>query len=92
MGADPHLHGARRIASWLAKEGRTTFTKRECHIALRPHFERSAELDPALALLADHGWIRLVPREQRPGRPSDVYRVNPQLVPQNAQNARNSTP
>jgi replicative DNA helicase len=92
MGADPHLRGARRIVNWLAKEGRTTFTKRECHIALRPHFERSAELDPALALLADHGWIRLVPSEHRPGRPSAVYQVNPQLVPQNAQNARNSTP
>jgi len=57
-------------------------------IALRARFKKSSDLDPALTLLADHGWIRLLPGEHRPGRPSTVFEVNPQLVPQYPQNAR----
>jgi len=90
MGADPHLEGARRIVAWLATGDRTRFTKRECHVALRARFKKSSELDPALALLADHGWIRLLPGEHRPGRPSTVFEVSPELVVQNPRNARNS--
>jgi hypothetical protein len=90
MGADPHLGGARRILDWLAKGNRTMFTKRECHLTLRSHFKRAAELDPALTLLADHGWIRLLSGKHRPGRPSSVFEVNPALLSQNPQNARKS--
>lgn len=88
MGADSQVDGAQRIAEWAAKKQLMTFSKRDCHVALRSHFKRAAELDPALTLLADHGWIRSIPAPRRPGRPSVRFEVNPLLVARYEQNAR----
>jgi hypothetical protein len=87
MGSDPNVDGARRIAGWVTAQRLTSFSKRDCYVALRSHFKRAAGLDPALALLIDHGWIRPLATPSRPGRPSRRYEVNWTLVDQFAQDA-----
>ena len=77
MGADGPLEDARRVLRWIVAGQRTDFTKRECHRAHEAHFTRVDDLEPALAILAEHGWIRLAEDPKRPGRPSTRYQVNP---------------
>jgi hypothetical protein len=89
MGADPTVDRARRVAAWATTHHLARFSKRDCHLALRPHFKRAAELDPALAVLCDHGWIRSVPALSRPGRRSNVYELNPTVLAQYEQNTQN---
>jgi len=79
MGVDAPLEDARRILRWIVSGQRTEFTRRECHRALTAHFPRAEDLDPALALLAEHGWIRAAEDVKRPGRPSIRYQVNPAM-------------
>ena len=64
-----------------------TFTKRECFNAHRARFPRATDLDAVLAVLEDHGYIRLVPRDPGPGRPTQRYEVNP--AAHNAQKPQN---
>jgi hypothetical protein len=80
MGADENVENGRVILKWLA--GRETFTKRDIHSAFRSRFPKSADIDPALAILQDRGWIRRKPTKSAPqgGRPSDIFEVHPQLA------------
>ena len=84
IGADAVDVDARRVLRWVA--GRSTFSKRECHIAHRSRFPRATDLDAILGLLQERGYIRAVAREAGLGRPSERYEVNPA-----AQNAHNLT-
>ena len=81
IGADPALEGARRLLTWITKEGHVVFSKRDAHAGNRSVFKRADDLDAALALLERHGWIRArEPLGQKPqgGRPaSPVYEVYP---------------
>jgi replicative DNA helicase len=81
MGADPAIDGARRLLAWIAKEGRSRFSKRDAHAGNRSVFKRANQLDDALALLERYGWIRSqAPAEPKPqgGRPpSPVFEAHP---------------
>lgn len=79
MGEDPSLEGARYVLAWIGNQGRTSFTKRECHIAHRARFPKAADVDPVLASLVEAGYIREVTHERVPGRPSRRFLVNPNL-------------
>ena len=79
MGADVHRDDAREVLSWLRREGRRSFTRREALRELQGRFPKVATLKPALELLADHGWIRDVERSAHPGRPSIAYEITPYL-------------
>jgi replicative DNA helicase len=83
MGADPDLDNARTVLAWINRTGTPTFTRRDAFYALRStRFPKVAELDPALALLTEHGHIRPVLATANPkgGRPSAAYQVHPDVL------------
>jgi replicative DNA helicase len=82
MGADPRVDDARWLLEWISRTNLRQFTRRDAHRAApRGRFPKATDLDPALALLEEHGWLRRVdadspgPRGGRP--PSPRYLVNP---------------
>jgi hypothetical protein len=84
MGADPRVDDARWLLDWIARTGRTQFSRRDAHVAA-PHgrFPKATDLEPALRLLEEHGYLRRVdPEPSRAphgrGRPaSPRFLVNP---------------
>jgi hypothetical protein len=82
MGADPRTDDARWLLDWITRTGQAPFTRRDAHHAApRGRFPKATDLDPALALLEEHGWLRRVdadspgPKGGRP--PSPRFLVNP---------------
>ena len=81
MGADPTIDGARKVWRWIERGHRDRFTARQCFNDLRGSFPKMADLNPALEVLCERGY--LLPAEDgqsRPGRPSRLYTVNPTLT------------
>jgi replicative DNA helicase len=84
MGADPRLDDARWLLDWINRTGRTQFSRRDAHAAApRGRFPKATDLEPALRLLEEHGYLRRVdPEPSRDphgrGRPaSPRFLVNP---------------
>jgi hypothetical protein len=84
MGADPRVDDARWLLDWISRSNRTQFSRRDAHVAVpRGRFPKATDLDPALRLLEDHGYLRRVdPEPSRDphgrGRPaSPRFLVNP---------------
>jgi replicative DNA helicase len=82
MGADPRLDDARWLLDWIARSGQRQFSRRDAHAAApRGRFPKATNLEPALALLEEHGWLRRVdadPPGPKGGRPSSPrFLVNP---------------
>jgi hypothetical protein len=82
MGADPRVDDARWLLDWIARTGQVQFTRRDAHHAApRGRFAKATNLDPALALLVEHGYLRRVdadPSGPKGGRPpSPRFLVNP---------------
>jgi replicative DNA helicase len=82
MGADPRVDDARWLLDWITRTNQTQFTRRDAHVATpRGRFPKATSLDPALALLEEHGYLRRVdadssgPKGGRP--PSPRFLVNP---------------
>lgn len=78
----------RRLASDTGSASR-----RDIHQKIRDRawVETADSLERPLAVLTEYGHIRLAPKpEGKPGRPSDIYELNPELLaeidPQNPQN------
>ncbi len=91
MGADEALDGARHVLRWIVKNRKGTFTKRDAFNTLRGRFKTVANLDPALALLVSHEYLRERPEPARAGagrRASPSYEVNPYA--HNTQNPQNA--
>ncbi|MFJ3101800.1 YfjI family protein [Streptomyces sp. NPDC086835] len=85
MGADPAQEAAHQVLTHLRDARFSGFTKRELFRQLsRGDFPAIADLDPALALLEEHGWLRQLPPPPRTGRggrpPSPRYEVHPRLT------------
>src|SRR5262249_28081206 len=84
MGADPKVDDARTVYAWLARTRPAAFTRRDAYRAMpRGRVRKGTDLDPALDLLEQHGWIRQrhAPDHRGSGRPpSPVYDVHPHLV------------
>jgi replicative DNA helicase len=85
MGADPQVDDARWLLDWITRTNRTQFSRRDAHRAApRGRFATATDLEPALRLLEEHGYLRRVDPEpsQDPrgrGRPaSPRFLVNPQ--------------
>ncbi|MEU7120986.1 YfjI family protein [Streptomyces zaomyceticus] len=86
MKADPAQEAAHTVLTHLAESRTATFTKRDLFRAMpRGEFPAMGDLDPALNLLEDHGWVRQQPpppRTTRGGRPpSPRYETHPRLTP-----------
>jgi replicative DNA helicase len=81
MGADPRVDDARWLLDWINRANLTQFSRRDAHQATRGRFRKAADLEPALALLEEHGWVRRVdadPVGAKGGRPaSPRFIVNP---------------
>ena len=84
MGADPRIDDARWLLDWFTRTNRTQFTRRDAHKAApRGRFPKATDLEPALSLLQEHGYLRRVEPEtsrdpQGRGRPaSPRFLVNP---------------
>jgi hypothetical protein len=84
MGADVATHNARHLLAWIERTATTAFTKREAFRAVQSaQFKTMADLDPALAVLEAHGYLRQLdpPALKRAGGrpPSPSYLVNPEV-------------
>ena len=82
MGADLRVDDARWLLEWISRTRQAQFTRRDAHRAApRGRFPKATDLDPALALLEEHGWLRRVdadPSGPKGGRPpSPRFLVNP---------------
>jgi hypothetical protein len=93
MGADPVIADATHLLTWITREAKTHFTKRDAFEGTKGRFRRVEAMEPALRLLMEHGYIRQREPENRagPGRkPSPTYDVNP-FSAHNAPNSQNAT-
>ncbi|MDJ1138504.1 YfjI family protein [Streptomyces iconiensis] len=86
MGSDPARDAAHTVLLHLREQRLSGFNRRELFRSLpRGDFAAMGDLDPALRLLEEHGWIRqqpLPPRGTRGGRPpSPRYDTHPRLTP-----------
>jgi hypothetical protein len=83
MGADPRIDDTRLLLDWINRTNRTQFSRRDAHQAARGRFPKATDLEPALRLLEEHGYLRRVdpepPRDPHGrGRPaSPRFLVNP---------------
>jgi replicative DNA helicase len=83
MGADPCVGDARWLLDWISRTDQVQFSRRDAHQAARGRFRKATDLEPALRLLEEHGYLRRVdPEPSRDphgrGRPaSPRFVVNP---------------
>ncbi len=84
MGADPAAEDARAVLAWIRRTGQARFTRRDLHRALSARFKKAGDMDPALEMLAGHGWIRPAvtaePGSQGGRRPSPAFDAHPSLL------------
>lgn len=82
MSADAALDDARHVLSWIIRQGKAAFTKRDAYAALRSRFPRADDISEALGILAERHFVRPVPQSIKPqgGRPSASYEVNPAIL------------
>jgi hypothetical protein len=80
MGADPAVEGARAVLAALERWEAPTFSRRDLHQrSLKGRFPRPAQLEPPLAVLVDHGYVRPFTAARRSGpgqKPSPVFEIN----------------
>ncbi|MFE9256234.1 YfjI family protein [Streptomyces sp. NPDC006879] len=84
MSADPAHDAAYTVLTHLQTGPCGTFSKRDLFRSLpRADFPTITDLDPALTLLEEHGWIRQTPPPPRTGRggrpPSPRYETHPRI-------------
>ena len=79
MGADAAMDDARAILAWIQRDNRKAFPFREAHNAHQRRMRTRNVVQAALNVLIERGHIRLVPKPVAagPGRPSEMYEVNP---------------
>lgn len=78
MDADPAYEKAIALLPWIA--GHTSFTRRDVQNGNRSRFPKATDVDPVLAVLIDHGYIRRQPSTPVTGRgrpASPRFDVNP---------------
>ena len=79
MGADKSLEGARKVWRWIERGRIRSFKKNDCYNALKGSFPRVANIEPCLDVLEERNYI-YSHKEKKVGRPSTIYRVNPELT------------
>ena len=84
MGMDPLIADAQALLAWIKRSEAAEFSKRDLFNGVRgSRFQKAADLDESLALLIDHGYVRLArPPETtvQGGRPSSPrYATHPEV-------------
>jgi len=81
MGANPDIEAAKCVLDWIGRKGQERFSKRDLFNGIRgqKRFNQVKDLEPALTVLVEHGYIKELPQEKTgPGKPaSKNYMVNP---------------
>ena len=73
------VEGGRRIARWVREARPQQFTAREVLRHEWSGLQKPTEVTAALDWLVTQRWLREAEREPRPGRPSNVFLVDPRL-------------
>ncbi len=97
MVTDPLVSDAYAVIEWCKRTETAEFSKRDLFNGVRStRFQKSADLDAPLALLAEHGYIRVVAppaTTQRGGRPSSPrLAIHPEIVNPPAQPTQPAQP
>jgi hypothetical protein len=84
MGLDPLVADAQQLLGWITRTGAEEFSRRDLFRGVEStRFQKVADVDEPLALLVEHGYVRLASPSAstfRGGRPSSpVYEVHPQV-------------
>ena len=82
MRADPDVHAAEYLLAVIRRMNADTVSRRDMHTASsRSRFPRASDLDPAIRLLVEHGYLTPLPHAApRPGRPpSPRWEVHPSV-------------
>jgi hypothetical protein len=80
MGSDPVVEQAQYVLGWIIRQDASTVAKRAIFEGTKGRFKRVAALDPLIALLVEHGYLRGEPQDARPGpgrKATPTYAVNP---------------
>jgi hypothetical protein len=82
IGGDPKAEDAKKVWAWVVRERRVEFKLWEAHKDLQSagRFPTVESLDPAIALLVRHNYIRVQPTDPPKGpgrRPAPTCEVNP---------------
>lgn len=78
---EPNIAAAKRFLRWITKKEVREFTRHELHLAVRsnPSFAKADLLTPGLNVLVERGYIRRRLSDSKPGRPPEIFDVNPAL-------------
>jgi hypothetical protein len=71
---------AEKLLSWILKNGKIEFTLREMFCAHNSRFKVMVAMTPAVTELQERGYIRPAQQSSKPGRPSEVFEVRPELL------------
>jgi replicative DNA helicase len=84
MSTDPATARARAVWDWIERTGTVRFTARDAFSSLtRTKFPKMADLEPALAVLEQHGYLRRLSALPTTGRgrpPAPEYETNPRAA------------
>ena len=85
MGMDPVIGDAQMILAWIKRNQVAEVSKRDLFNGVRnSRFQKAADLDECLAVLIEHGYLRLVEPSsttKRGGRPSSPrYAAHPEVL------------
>jgi len=85
MGMDPLIGDAQVILAWIKRNQAAEVSKRDLFNGVRSsRFQKATDLDECLAVLVEHGYLRLVEPSsttKRGGRPSSPrYAVHPEAL------------
>ena len=80
MGADQGTDDAKAVLRWIVEQGQATFSRRDCHYAMKGRFAKVERLTRSLQELHERGIIGEPVMESTGGRPSLTYRVNPAML------------
>ena len=86
MGESQEVKDAKYILKRIDNTGQTEITKRDLYQLCKNKegFEQVERMDPALKLLADHGYLR-TEKVKTGGRPTEKVVLNPEYLAQKPQ-------
>ena len=91
MGADEQVQGAKYVLRQLEKQQYEKITRTELTRLCRSRFRKAEDINPALELLVEYGYIQEVETEYKGvgRRPEAQYKINPFLYGKNGINGNN---
>ena len=79
IGNDENINNAKKVFSWIERNGFVGFAKAVCHKALEGSFPRVDVLDKALKVLEERNIVKLHMVHTK-GRTANCYEINPKVA------------